>query len=155
VKKFLAGLYILATIVAMEIAFPQPVRAGDLGNNFIAPAVTFGDGKSTFGVNGKIGITNNFSLRPYVTFPSNRTNFGTSLTYDFGSRQSNPEIAPFVGLGIAAYNSVNNTNTKATIFYQAGLDANINENIGLFGSVNIPSSRDYSTNISIGAGLRF
>jgi hypothetical protein len=65
VKKFLASFYILATIVVMEIAFPQHIRAGDIGNNFISPAVTFGDGKSTFGVNGKIGITDNFSLRQF------------------------------------------------------------------------------------------
>ena len=152
-NKFLAGFYVLATIVAMEIGVPQAVSAGESVNNFIAPAVTFGDGKTSLGVNSKIGITDNFSLRPYITFSSNRTNFGTSLTYGFGSRQSTQAISPFLGLGIAAYNS--NNSTKATIFYQAGLDANITENLSLFGSVNIPSNRDNSTNISLGAGLRF
>lgn len=106
--KFLTILSIFATITAATIQSPNQALAGGIGNNYIAPSVTFGGGSTAFGVDSKIGIADHVSLRPYVIFPSGGTNFGSSLTYDWDLRESPTPITPFIGLGLDIETGGNN-----------------------------------------------
>jgi hypothetical protein len=133
---------------------PTAAMAGGIGNNYIAPGVTFGGGQTVFGIQSKLGIADNVSLRPFVTFPANNTQFGTSITYDWDLRQSSVPITPFVGVGIA-FQTASQNNTTAG-FAQVGADFNVNESFSLLTSVAIPfNSNTASTSVNVAAGLRF
>jgi opacity protein-like surface antigen len=149
----LKSAILTACIFAALDRAPQAAFAGGIGNNYIGPSVSFGNGSTVFGIDSKLGVADNLSLRPYVTFPSGGTTFGTSLTYDWDLRKSSLPITPFIGLGIN-FNSGNN-NTQTTGFAQIGTDLDVSENISLLGSVQIPFNSGYSTTVTIGSGLRF
>jgi opacity protein-like surface antigen len=155
-KKLLFIPAILATLVVTAITqSPQAALAGGIGNNYVAPAVTFGGGTSAFKIDSKLGIADNVSLRPFVSFPAPGTDFGTSITYDWDLRQSATPITPFVGLGIDF--QTGNANTTTTGFAQVGADFNVSDSIALLGSVAIPfnSNNNKATSVTLGAGLRF
>ncbi|WP_310413336.1 hypothetical protein [Chamaesiphon sp. OTE_8_metabat_110] len=153
-KKLLLLPAILASLVAAITQSPTAAMAGGIGNNYIGPAVTFGGGQSVFGIDSKLGIADNISLRPYVNFPSGGTQFGTSLTYDWDLRQSPTPITPFIGVGVGF--QTGNSNTTTNGFAQVGADLNVSESFALLGSVAIPfSSNNANTSVTIGANLRF
>jgi hypothetical protein len=151
--KKLISVAILAGATLM--AAPATVLAGGIGNNTIGPSVTFGNGQSTFGIDGKFGVADNISVRPYVLFPNNGTNFGASLTYDWDLRQAATPITPFVGVGLDVFSARNQS--ISTGFFQAGADLNLTRNFSLLGAVAIPfsSQNNSSTSVTLGAGLRF
>jgi hypothetical protein len=151
-KKILTALTIATSVLAVA---QVPAMAGGVGNNTIGPSVRLGNGNSVFGVDGKFGLADNISLRPYVAFPSGGTNFGTSLTYDFDLRRSANPITPFIGAGIDIGSSNNGGNSVTTGFAQVGADFNVSDQFALLGSVNIPFSGNGSTNVTLGAGFRF
>jgi hypothetical protein len=155
-KKLLLIPASLATCVAAAITQTSaPAMAGGIGTNYIAPGVTFGGGQSVFGIQSKLGIADNISLRPFVTFPSNNTQFGTSITYDWDLRQSSVPITPFVGAGIAFQNA-NPGGTTSVGFAQVGADFNVSQGFSLLTSLAIPfNSNNASTSVNIAAGLRF
>jgi hypothetical protein len=150
-KNTLTALTVLASVLAIT---QVPVMAGGVGNNTIGPSIRLGNGNSIFSIDGKFGIADNLSLRPYAAFPSGGTSFGTSLTYDFDLRR-NP-ITPFVGAGLNI-DTANIPGSAATTtgFAQVGADFNISRDFALLGSVNIPFNSNRSTNFTLGAGLRF
>jgi hypothetical protein len=154
-NKFLTTISIIATVAVATIQATDKAFAGGIGNNYIAPAVTFGGGETAFGVDSKIGIADHVSLRPYVIFPSGGTSFGSSLTYDWDLRQSATSITPFVGLGLDIETGGNNSVT--TGFAQVGADLNVSDQVALVGSVAIPfnSTNNNVTTVTLGAGLRF
>jgi hypothetical protein len=154
-KKLLLIPAILISLVTTAITqSPQSALAGGIGNNYIAPAVTFGGGQSVFGIDSKLGIADNVSLRPYVLFPSGGTQFGTSLTYDWDLRQASLPITPFIGLGLGFQTGSGNTTTNG--FAQVGADFNISSSFALLGAVAIPfNSNNANTSVTLGAGLRF
>ena len=153
-KKLLLLPAILASLIAAAITqAPTAAMAGGIGNNYIAPAVGFGGGQTVFRVDSKLGIADNISLRPFLTFPSGGTQFGTSLTYDFDLRQASIPITPFVGLGVGF--QTGNSNNTTNGFAQVGADLNVSESIALLGSVAIPFNNNSSTSFTLGAGLRF
>jgi hypothetical protein len=154
-RKLLLLPTILASLVAAAITqAPNAALAGGIGNNYVAPGVTFGGGQSVFGINSKIGVADNISLRPFVTFPSGGTQYGTSLTYDWDLRQSATPITPFIGVGVAFQSGNSNTTTNG--FAQVGADFNVSDNIALLGSVSIPfNSNNANTSVNLAAGLRF
>jgi opacity protein-like surface antigen len=143
---------LLATVVAAIAPSTQSALAGGIGNNYIAPAVTFGGGSTVFGLDSKIGVADNFAIRPFVTFPSGGTEYGASLTYDWDLRQSQTSITPFVGLGFEFQNTNNTTTSNA--FAQVGADLNVSDNIALLGTIGIPFNSG-NTSVTLGAGLRF
>ena len=154
-KKLLLIPAIFASLMTATTQAPQSALAGGIGNNHIGPSVTFGGGQSVFGVDSKLGIADNVSLRPYVAFPSGGTDFGTSLTYDWDLRHSSIPITPFIGLGVN-FETGNNRNTTTSGFAQVGADLDVNESFALLGSIAIPfNSNDNSTTFTLGAGLRF
>jgi opacity protein-like surface antigen len=151
-------LFISASLVICTAATiaqsPTAAMAGGIGNNYIAPGVTFGGGQTIFGIQSKLGIADNVSLRPFVTFPANNTQFGTSITYDWDLRRSSVPITPFIGVGIAFQNT--NQNNTTVGFAQLGADFNVNESFSLLTSVAIPfNSNNASTSVNLAAGLRF
>jgi opacity protein-like surface antigen len=154
-KNFLFIPASLAICTAAAITqSPTAAMAGGIGNNYIAPGVTFGGGQSVFGIQSKLGISDNVSLRPFVIFPANNTQLGTSITYDWDLRQSPIPITPFVGVGIAFQTATQNNTTSG--FAQLGADFNVNESFSLLTSVAIPfNSNTASTSVNLGAGLRF
>jgi hypothetical protein len=150
-KNTLTALTILASVLAVT---QVPAMAGGVGNNTLGPSVRLGNGNSVLSIDGKFGVANNLSLRPYVAFPSNATNFGTSLTYDFSVHRT--PITPFIGAGIDIGSAnIPGTASTTTGFAQIGADFNISRDFGLLGSVNIPFNSGGGTNVTLGAGLRF
>ncbi len=143
---------LLAIIVAAIAPSTQSALAGGIGNNYIAPAVTFGGGSTVFGLDSKIGVADNFAVRPFVTFPSGGTEYGASLTYDWDLRQSPTSITPFLGLGFEFQNAGGTTTSNG--FGQIGADFNINDGVALLGTVNIPFNGG-DTSATLGAGIRF
>lgn len=152
-KKLLLLPAILASLVATVTQNPTAAMAGGIGNNYVGPAVTFGGGQSVFGIDSKLGISDNISLRPFITFPSGSSQIGSSLTYDWDLRQSANPLTPFVGVGAAFQTGGNNT----TVGYaQVGADFNVSDSVALLGSVQIPfNSNNANTSVTVGAGLRF
>lgn len=147
-----SAIFTACAFAAIELA-PKAAVAGGLGNNYIGPSVNFGGGSTVIGVDSKFGIADHLSLRPYITFPSGGTTYGTSLTYDWDLRESPLPITPFIGLGIN-FNSVG-SNTQTTGFAQLGADLNVSESFALLGSVSIPFNSSNSTTVTIGSGIRF
>jgi opacity protein-like surface antigen len=153
-KKLLLLPAIFASLVAAITQTPTAAMAGGIGNNYVGPAVTFGGGQSVFGINSKLGISDNISLRPFVTFPSGGAQLGTSLTYDWDLRESATPLTPFVGVGVAFQTGGNNNTT--TGYAQVGADFNVSDSVALLGSVQIPfNSNNSNTSVNLGAGLRF
>lgn len=149
-KKTLTALTVLASVL---VATQLPAMAGGVGNNTIGPSVRLGNGNSIFAIDGKFGIADNISLRPYVAFPSNGTDFGTSLTYDFSVRRT--PFTPFIGAGVnIGTANIPNSSSTTTGFAQVGADFNVSKDFALLGSVNIPFNSG-GTNVTLGAGLRF
>jgi hypothetical protein len=143
------------TVIASAIAIIQvPAMAGGVGNNTLGPSVRLGNGNSIFSIDGKFGLADNISLRPYVAFPSGGTDFGTSLTYDFDIRRS--PVTPFIGAGLnIGTTNIAGSRTVTTGFAQVGADFNLSRNFALLGSVNIPFNSTGGTNVTLGAGFRF
>ncbi len=153
-KKFLLKATIsVACIAAIASQTSQAAVAGGIGNNYIGPSVSFGGGSSVFGIDSKIGIADNFALRPFVTFPSGGTQYGTSLTYDWDLRQAALPITPFVGLGLN-FRSGNGTNTNTNGFAQVGADFNVSDSFALLGAIAIPFNGG-DTSFTLGSGVRF
>jgi hypothetical protein len=150
-KNTLTALTVLASVLAVT---QVPAMAGGVGNNTIGPSVRLGNGNSVLSIDGKFGIANNLSLRPYVAFPTNGTDFGTSLTYDFSAHRT--PFTPFIGAGLnVGTANIPGSSSTTTGFAQIGTDVRISKDFGLLGSVNIPFSGGSSTNVTLGAGLRF
>ena len=150
-KKTLTALTVLASVLAVT---QVPAMAGGVGHNTLGPSVRLGNGSSIFSIDGKFGVANNLSLRPYVAFPSGATNFGTSLTYDFDLRRT--PVTPFIGAGIdIGTSNIAGASNSTTGFAQVGADFNLSRDFALLGSVNIPFTSSGGTNVTLGAGLRF
>jgi hypothetical protein len=165
-KKLISTIALMAAAIAVTQS--SALAGGRPGNSSIGPSVTFGNGQSVFGVNGKFGVADNVSIRPYVNFPNGGTNFGASLTYDwkfdpnqyyggrgYRHRHNQSSFAPFVGIGANVATASGQSNTNA--FAQVGTDFNINDTVSVLGAVNIPisSQTNNSTNVTVGANLRF
>jgi hypothetical protein len=148
-KKILSVVALVATTF---VTAQSSALAGGLGNNTIGPSVGFGGGQSTFGIDGKFGIADNFSIRPFVAFPNGGTNLGASITYDWDLRQT--PLTPFVGVGVDVATGSGASNT--TGFFKLGADLNLTKQFALLGAVDIPfSSQNANTVVTLGAGLRF
>ena len=152
-KKNIVALVMLCSSV-MALGMSAPAKA-EMGKSSIGPAIFIGNGSTVFGVDSKFGVSENLSLRPYVSFPSGGTVFGGSLTYDFEvGRGSKVQVTPFVGGGVSVATGGNNSVTQA--YFTGGADFGINESIDLKAALDVPlSSNNSSTNVRLGAGFRF
>ena len=121
----------------------------------IAPSLSFGGGKSVFGVDSRFPITQNLSLRPNVRFPTGGVVVGTSVTYDFDN-YGDYRLEPYVGAGLNLYTGDNN-NSGANVagYLTGGVDYLLNDQFVLKGGLTIPFKSEYSTDITLGVGYKF
>jgi hypothetical protein len=153
-RTLLTTVITVAAAAAAVTQMPNAAQAGGRGFNQIGPTVTFGGGDTTFGINSKLGIADNLSLRPYVNFPSGGTNFGSGLTYDWDLGRRSP-LTPFVGAGINFSTGGGTTDTTGS--FLAGADWNFTREFALNGTVDIPfnGSANNPTTVTVGGAFRF
>jgi hypothetical protein len=155
-KRYIIALVtILSSMTALGHISPasaQLVRQ----QSSIGPSVLFGNGKTSIGIDSKFGISDNLSLRPFVYFPSNGTNFGTALTYDLplANTDSTLRITPFVGGSVDVNTGSNSVTTFSLV---GGADLDLSDSLRLKASLIVPLSNDrgQTTGIAVGAGFRF
>jgi hypothetical protein len=144
---------ISSALLTAALVTVRPVQAG-MGQNNIGPSVILGSGQTSFGVDARFGLSDNFSLRPNIYFPDNTTTFGAAVTYDFQAPDADRKLTPYLGLGIR-FNSGTDSNTTAG-YVTAGADYNLDNSIVLKGNLSVPfSSNNATTTVGLGAGLRF
>jgi hypothetical protein len=121
----------------------------------IAPSLSFGGGKSVFGVDSRFPLSQNLSLRPNVRFPTGGVVVGTSVTYDFDN-YGDYRLEPYVGAGLNLYTGDNN-NSGANVagYLTGGVDYLLNDQFVLKGGLTIPFKSEYSTDITLGVGYKF
>jgi opacity protein-like surface antigen len=168
VRFFSVSCLVLATI-----AYPEQVVFAQAKQNGIGPTFTFGSGSSTFGVEGKLHLTenvfqvkNNLSLRPFLRFPANGLDFGAGVTYDFDFPRYS-QVTPYAGVGLASLNGISTTPgllgapstseqfNQVTVYGQAGVEINASQNLSLNGNIQFPFNNKLNTNFSLGANYRF
>jgi hypothetical protein len=147
-KKLLIPLAIISsTLVAIKPAQAQ------VGQNNVAGSILFGNGQTSIGVDSRFGISDNLSVRPSIYFPNNTTTFGAAVTYDFPAVDSERKLTPFGGVGVRFNSGGNNSNTTA--YLTAGADYSLDSTFILKANLNVPISNSDSTNVAVGAGIRF
>lgn len=75
-------LMTIALMSILTICTDRPTLAQPKPNQ-IAPSISFGSGRSVFGLDSRFPLTSHLSLRPSVRFPSGGAVIGTSVSYDF------------------------------------------------------------------------
>lgn len=115
-------------------------------------------GDSSFAIISKIGLTNNFSVRPTVLFRNNVTVL-IPVTYDFGS-QNAVEVsddfvitaAPYAGAGVA-FSTGNNSNFGFLI--SGGVDVPLSSNFTATAGLNIGFLNRAEVGLLLGVGYTF
>jgi opacity protein-like surface antigen len=167
-RFFVASCLALTTIAYSEIAALAQAK-----QNSIGPTFTFGTGSSTFGVEGKLHLTenifqvkNNLSLRPFLRFPSDGIDLGAGVTYDFDFPRYS-QVTPYAGIGLASVNGISTTPglfgvpptsqrfNQVAFYGQAGVEINASQNLSLTGNIQVPFNNQLNTNFSLGANYRF
>jgi hypothetical protein len=123
----------------------------------IGPSVSFGGNSTVFGIDSRFPISQEFSLRPSVRFPTGGVAFGAAATYDFNlARSSDRQLEPYVGAGFNV-NTGDNTNNGANISGYAigGVDYSLTDQFALKGSVTFPFKPEYATNFTVGLGYQY
>jgi opacity protein-like surface antigen len=167
-RFFVASCLALATVAY----FDKPVFA-QAKQNSIGPTITFGSGSSTFGVEGKLHITenifqvkNNLSLRPFLRFPANGLDLGAGVTYDFDFARYS-QVTPYAGIGLGYLNGIATTPrlpggpptteqfNQVAFYGQAGVEINASQNLALTTNIQIPFNNRLDATFSLGANYRF
>ncbi len=142
---------LLSAIATVAMSMPASAQ---VGQSFIGPSILFGNGQTAIGIDSKFGVSDNLSLRPFLYFPSNGTNFGTALTYDLPLRNTDSTvlITPFVG-GSLDINTGGGSFTALSLV--GGADFDLSDNLRLKASLSVPLNNGRSTGLAVGAGFRF
>jgi opacity protein-like surface antigen len=153
-KKIVLIATLFTSFWAIQPANAQPRR------NQIGPSITFSNGSSAFGVNGKFNLTDNIfevknslSLRPFARFPSGSAEIGAAVTYDFDFARYS-QVIPYLGLGVGALND-RNSNSLTAFYAQGGIDLGINPDWSLGANLNVPLNNRLDTSVTLGANYRF
>jgi hypothetical protein len=123
----------------------------------IGPSVSFGGNSTVFGIDSRFPISQEFSLRPSIRFPSGGVAFGAAATYDFNlTGNGNRQVEPYVGAGFNV-NTGDNANNGANISGYAigGVDYSLSDQFALKGSITLPFKSEYATNVTIGIGYQY
>jgi opacity protein-like surface antigen len=123
----------------------------------IGPSVSFGGNSTVFGIDSRFPISQEFSLRPSVRFPTGGVAFGAAATYDFNlARNGDRQLEPYVGAGFNV-NTGDNTNNGANISGYAigGVDYSLTDQFALKGSVAFPFKPEYATNFTVSLGYQY
>jgi hypothetical protein len=127
--------------------------------NYVGPAISFGNGASYGGVVSRFPFSENYSIRPSAVFGSNGTILRVPITYDFilGEKEPferNPVVTFHAGGGLQFSSLVGTVQgDKFSLLGTAGVDINLFDGIALLA--------DYNTNFgnvsgaTIGLGFEF
>ncbi len=156
-KQLIAFAALLSSIATIGMTTPASAQSVPVvRQSSIGPSVLFGNGQTAVGIDSKFSLSDNISLRPFVYFPNNGTDFGTALTYDIALRNNDSSllITPFVGGSVDVNTGGNSVTTVSLV---GGADLDLSESIRLKGSIIVPLSNDrgQGTGIAVGAGFRF
>lgn len=153
-KNIVGLLMICSSTIALGMS--TPVRA-EMSKNTVGPTLLIGNGTTSIGVDARFIVSDNLSARPFVLFPSGGTLFGSSLTYDFESRNvSKFKMTPYLGGGISIGAANSGGSSSTNVFFTGGADFGLSDSIDLKAALDIPlTSSNASTNVRLGAGFRF
>lgn len=156
-KQIIAFAALLSSMATIGMTTPASAQSVPVvRQSSIGPSVLFGNGQTAVGIDSKFSLSDNISLRPFVYFPNNGTDFGTALTYDIALRNNDSSllITPFVGGSVDVNTGGNSVTTVSLV---GGADLDLSESIRLKGSIIVPLSNDrgQGTGIAVGAGFRF
>jgi hypothetical protein len=156
-KQIIAFAALLSSMATIGMTTPASAQSVPVvRQSSIGPSVLFGNGQTAVGIDSKFILSDNISLRPFVYFPNNGTDFGTALTYDIALRNNDSSllITPFVGGSVDVNTGGNSVTTVSLV---GGADLDLSESIRLKGSIIVPLSNDrgQGTGIAVGAGFRF
>jgi outer membrane protein W len=156
-KKLLSVLIATALV---SISTQLPSQAGEDKKIYVGAGATFLGDTTGFGIVSKVGISDNISIRPFISFlgSSGDTStylLGASATYDFGVPGSN--LLPYGGIGYAAFSVSDGTtavNSEPSLYGEAGADFNVADSFTINGNYRYyTGSRDGS--FSLGAAYKF
>jgi hypothetical protein len=159
-NKVILSLSLATAFAVVSItAIANPAQAQSLKNkkkNYIGPAVTLGSDVSAFGVNSRFGLSDNFSIRPFIEFATIQglsiTLLGAAATYDFNISQS--DFQPYAGLGYIGASITDGVNSisGSGIYGIIGVDYSLSDSLGLNANYRITNGGGL---FNIGAGLKF
>lgn len=147
------------TNIAQVITPGQPTRSGPsyigAGGN-IGFGGSTGIGRGNFALFSKLGLTNNFSLRP-AAFIGDRTTFLVPVTLDFPTGALVDDavpfsIAPYAGGGIGI-STGDNSQVRPVIV--AGVDAPVTNQLTATAGVTVGFFRNTEVGLLIGVGYNF
>jgi hypothetical protein len=127
--------------------------------NYFGPALSFGNGASSFGVVSKFRLGDKFSIRPSATFGSRGTTLRVPVTYDFALGdpepfEPNPLITFHAGGGVEFSSGGGTVNgDKFSLLGTLGLDVSLFDNIALLADFN--TNFGSNSGITIGVGFEF
>src|SRR6476469_30473 len=142
----------------------RPGRANRSGHSYIGIGGNLGFGgdsalgDSSFAIISKIGLTNNFSVRPSVLFRDNLTVL-VPVTYDFVSQEA-VEVsddfvitaAPYAGAGVA-FSTGDNSNFGFLI--SGGVDVPLSRNFTATAGLNVGFLDGAEVGLLVGGGYTF
>jgi hypothetical protein len=152
-----------ATVLAMSAAGAMAET-----KNYAGLSLSSVGGTTAFGINSRVGVAENISVRPYIQFASESVSginitaalYGVSATYDFKLPKS--ELTPYVGVGFQSASvsgtsgGVTGTLTAGTsTYFEGGVDYAVSDSIVLnanYKSSYVSNSGGYFT---VGAGYNF
>lgn len=160
--------FLAATASLLTTSILAMSASGAMAETKNYAGVSLGSWSSTtaFGVNGKFGVAENISVRPFVQFASqsyfggnyNVTLYGASATYDF-NMPGKAELTPYVGLGLigatssASVAGFSASASTTSTYFEGGADYTLSDNIVL--NANYKSNSTAGGYFSVGAGYNF
>jgi hypothetical protein len=157
-KKILS---ILVSATALTVATQLPGHA-EAKKNYVGPAITFDSGLTLFGAKGNFGISDNFSIRPEISFGSvggvSVTTYAASATYNFDMPgQSSNQFTPYVGFGLLGATASAGTSSASGsgTYINLGTDLDVSDNFVLNGELKVGVGGSRGTDFAIGAGYKF
>jgi opacity protein-like surface antigen len=130
--------------------------AAEEKKNYVGATLGLPGGGTLIGVNGKFGVADSISARPFAQFLSSGgatlSVYGVSGTYDFKIPQS--DLTPYAGIGVAgaSVSGLGYTYSGGSgVYIEAGADYNFSD--------SFVANANYKFNslgyLSLGAGYRF
>jgi acetyltransferase-like isoleucine patch superfamily enzyme len=167
-KKLISVISIAAISAISICAAPAHSETNQNNKNYIGPQVSLSGGATGFGVNGKIGVADNISVRPFASIysfsiPGNNLNItfvGASATYDFNLSQAGQPpsaFAPYAGIGyeaILASGQIGNNVARGAgsgLYGEIGTDYHFNESFLLNANYRIQGLGG----LSVGGAYKF
>jgi hypothetical protein len=127
--------------------------------NYFGPALSFGNGASSFGVISKFPLSDKFSIRPSATFGSRGTTLRVPVTYDFALGdpepfEANPLVTFHAGGGVEFSSGGGTVNgDKFGLLGTIGVDVSLFDNIVLLADFN--TNFGSNSGITLGVGFEF